>query len=209
MKICIIGATRGIGKALLDVALEAGHEVTVLARNPEKCERADERLQVVKGDVLVPEDVQRCLAGQDAVCSCVGVPITFRPVSLFSQAAKNILAALGSGTEQKYVAVTGIGAGSSRGHGGFLYDRIFQPLFLGTIYRDKDKEEELISASDSRWLIVRPAGLTNGARTGNYRVIEHLEGIVAKRISRYDVADYIIKQLTAPSDFGKAVLLTY
>lgn len=209
MKICIIGATRGIGKALLDTTLRDGHEVTVLARTSAKIVRHDPRLTVIEGDVLVPADVRRCVAGQDAVCSCIGVPITFRPVSLFSQAAKNILAALEPGANQKFVAVTGIGAGSSRGHGGFLYDRIFQPLLLGTIYADKDREEQLIQASSSQWLIVRPAGLTNGPQTGIYRVITQLDGIVARRISRYDVADYIMKQLVTPTDFGRAVLLTY
>jgi len=209
MKICIIGATRGVGQALMDVALGEGHEVRVLARKPGKIERRDPGLTVLQGDVLVPEDVQRCVAGQDAVCSCIGAPITFRPVSLFSKAATNILAALEPDAEQMYVAITGIGAGSSRGHGGFLYDRIFQPLLLGTIYADKDEEERLIQASNSRWLIVRPAGLTNGSRTGKYQTILELDGITARRISRYDVADYISRQLVAPSDFGKAVLLTY
>jgi putative NADH-flavin reductase len=209
MKICIIGATRGIGRALLTEALQENHEVTVLARNPAKIAEPLAGLNVIKGDASVPEDVQRCVLGQDAVCSCIGVPITFRPVDLFSRTARNILAALDANAAQKYVAVTGIGAGESKGHGGFLYDRIFQPLLLKSIYEDKDREERLIKASSANWLIVRPAGLTNGPRTGNYRVIDQLDGVTARRISRSDVADYILAQLATSTDFGKAVLLTY
>ena len=72
------------------------------------------------------------------------------------------------------------------------------PLFLKTIYEDKDREEEIITSSESNWLIVRPAGLTNGPRTGNYRVITDLEGTVAKRISRLDVADFFLRVQLAP-----------
>ena len=65
-------------------------------------------------------------------------------------------------------------AGDSRGHGGFFYDKIFQPLLLGTIYADKDREEELIKGSAADWLIVRPGFLTNGPRTAVYRAITDL-----------------------------------
>ena len=86
------------------------------------------------------------MSGQDAVCTCVGVNPTRKPVELFSRGARNVLAALQDAPATKYVAVTGVGAGDSRGHGGFFYDKIFQPLLLGTIYADKDREEELIKA---------------------------------------------------------------
>ena len=57
---------------------------------------------------------------------------------------------------RRLICVTGIGAGDSKGHGGFLYDRIFNPLLLKTIYEDKDRQESLIKASDVDWVIVRP-----------------------------------------------------
>lgn len=209
MKILVIGATRGIGKVLVECALEEQNEVSVLARNPDKIRTRHENLKVIRGDILDGNSVASALAGQEAVCSCVGVPITFKPVTLFSRGAARVLEALRHNPDQKYIAVTGIGAGDSKGHGGFLYDRIFKPLFLKTIYADKDREESLIKQSDSQWLIVRPAGLTNGPRTGKYRVLHDLEGITARRVSRLDVADYILKQLKNPSDFGKTPLLTY
>ncbi|MBT8353043.1 MAG: NAD(P)H-binding protein, partial [Desulfofustis sp.] len=90
-----------------------------------------------------------------------------------------------------------------------LYDRIFKPLFLRTIYDDKDREEEIIMASTTDWLIVRPAGLTNGPRTGKYKVLNDLEGNVATRISRRDVADFILSEMVKPTQFGKTPLITY
>ena len=67
----------------------------------------------------------------------------------------------------------------------------------------------IIKASDVEWLIVRPGFLTNGPRTGKYRAIENLSGVTAGKISRADVADFILKQLTKPTHFRKTPLLTY
>lgn len=209
MKILIIGATRGIGKSLLEIALEEKCDVTVLARTPEKITISHPLLRVARGDVLEAESIADAASGQEAVCSCIGVPITFKPVNLFSVAARNIAAAVKQNPGQKYIAVTGIGAGDSRGHGGFLYDVIFKPLLLKTIYDDKDREEEIIKSSGVDWMIVRPAGLTNGKRTGKYHILNDLKGVTAKRISRLDVADFILKQLKNPTQFGKTPLLTY
>ena len=209
MKLLIIGASRGVGKALMQEALEENHQVRVLARNPDKIESVDARLDLVQGDVRDLKSVTDAAQDMEIICSCIGVPITFKAVDLFSVAATNLVTVVGQKPTLKLIAVTGIGAGDSKGHGGFLYDRIFKPLFLKTIYEDKDREEEIIAASDIDWLIVRPAGLTNGARTGNYRVITDLEGTVARRISRLDVADFILSQMLRPTQFGQTPLITY
>ena len=209
MKILVIGGSRGIGKALVNCALDDNHQVTVLARNPEKIDLEHPGLAVLPGDILDTDSLRAGVAGQDAVCSCIGVPITFKPVTVFSQGAANVVEVLGESGGIPYVTVTGVGAGETKGHGGFLYDSIFKPLFLKTIYEDKDREEDIIRDSALNWLIVRPAGLTNGERTGSYRVVNQLDGVVAKRISRNDVADFILKQLEQPTEFLKTPLLTY
>jgi putative NADH-flavin reductase len=180
-----------------------------MARHPDKIDLADDALELIRGDVRDLEAVRSAVRDMDVVCSCIGVPITFKPVDLFSVAARNLVQAAEQQPGLKLIAVTGIGAGNSKGHGGFLYDRIFKPLFLRTIYEDKDREEEIITVSSTEWLIVRPAGLTNGPRTGKYRVISDLEGQVATRISRRDVADFILAEMGKPTQFGKTPLITY
>ena len=184
MKIVVIGASRGIGLEVVKQALERGREVTALLRDPAKLTLEHARLPKVRGDVGKPADVRTVLSGQDAVCTCVGVNPTRKPVELFSRGARNVLAALLGAPATKFVAVTGIGAGDSRGHGGFFHDKILQPLLLGTIYADKDREEELIKASIADWLIVRPGFPTNGPRTGVYRAIADLSSVTAGKISR-------------------------
>jgi putative NADH-flavin reductase len=209
LKIAVIGASQGIGNELLKMALDEGHEVTALLRNPAKLNIINSRLKIVKGDVLDPVTVATAVAGNLAVCLCIGIPPTRKPVDVFSRGAEYVLSAIGPGTTSKLIIVTGIGAGESKGHGGFFYDRVINPLLLGTIYADKDRQESIVKASKVEWLIVRPGFLTNGPITGRYRVIEDLSGVRAGKISRADVADFMLKQLATPTHFGKTPLLTY
>jgi putative NADH-flavin reductase len=209
MKIAIIGASQGVGNELLKMALDEGHEVTALLRNPAKLNIRNSRLRIVKGDILDPATVATAVAGNDAVCLCIGIPPTRKPVDVFSRGAECVLTAMGPGTNSKLITVSGIGAGESKGHGGFFYDRVINPLLLRTIYADKDRQESIVKGSKVEWLIVRPGFLTNGPFTGKYRVIENLSGVTAGKISRADVADFMLKQLAAPTHFGKTPLITY
>lgn len=209
MKLTIIGASRGIGRELLKSALSQGHEVTVLARQPEKINESAPNLKVIKGDILDLNSVKESIDSRDAICVCIGIPPTFKPVDVFSKGTQNVLNAIGENSSQRLVVVTGIGAGDSKGHGGFLYDKIVNPLLLKTIYADKDLSESLLKSSKVDWMIVRPGFLTNGPRTGQYRVVNDLTGIKAGKISRTDVADFILRQLQEPTHFSKAPLITY
>ncbi len=209
MKVLLIGATRGIGAQLLQQTLAAGHEVTVLARRPEAVATSHPRLTILRGDILEPHVVDSAMQGQEAVCLTIGVPITFSPVTVFSQGTLYVIAAMQEHQVRRLICVTGIGAGDSKGHGGFLYDCIFKPLLLRTIYLDKDRQEELVRESGLDWVIVRPAGLTNGPRTGSYRALTDLTGITSTRISRADVADFIVRELEERKYTGQTPLLSY
>ena len=208
MNILIIGATRGIGFQLLEQALMAGHKVTVLVREPQKLKKEDAALQVIKGDILDLSAVEQAMAGQEAACCCIGIRPTRKPVTVFSLGTKNVLQAMGKSGVKRLISVTGIGAGNSRGHGGFFYDRIFNPLLLKTIYEDKDREEAAIKASDVDWLKVRPGFLTNGLMRSRYRILTDLTGVKAGKISRADVAHFILEQLASPGYIKQTPLLT-
>jgi putative NADH-flavin reductase len=209
MRIAIIGASRGIGAELLKAAIAAGHEITALVRDPATLNISPPRLKVIKGDILDPSSVATAIAGQEAICICIGIPPTRKPVDVFSRGTQNILDAIGKESNPKLILVTGIGAGESKGHGGFFYDRILNPLLLATNYADKNRAESIVKASNIDWLIVRPGFLTNDPCTGKYRVIDNLSGVTAGKISRADVADFILKQLASPTHFGKTPLLMY
>ena len=208
MNILIVGATRGIGRQLLELALASGHNVTALVRNLQRLATQHERLRIIKGDILDPDSVALAMAGQEAVCCTIGVKAPWPRVTVFSEGTKNLLQAMKKSGVRRLICVTGIGAGDSRGHGGFIYDYLFRPLLARTIYVDKDRQETLIKASDVDWTIVRPGFLTNGPLTKNYRTLTDLTGVTAGRISRADVAHFILNEIESMEYLRQTPLVT-
>ncbi len=147
LDILVVGGSKGIGLETVKMALQRGHNVTAMARRPERMSESHERLVKLKGDILDPGSVSKAVEGKDAVIISIGASPTRKPVTLFSKGTANVLAAMQAKEVTRLIAVTGIGAGDSRNHGGFFYDNILQPLLLDTIYRDKDVAEQLINDS--------------------------------------------------------------
>jgi uncharacterized protein YbjT (DUF2867 family) len=176
-------------------------------RDPSQFPDPRANLRVIRGDILDQSSVEEAVKGQEAVCIVIGIPPTRKPVYVFSQGSRNVLDAMKRSGVGRLVCVTGIGAGDSRGHGGFLYDRIVQPLLLKTNYADKEKQEAIVRASGVAWTVVRPGFLTNGPRTMRYRVITDMTGVRARKISRADVANYLLKEIITGADTGKTIFL--
>lgn len=209
MKLLVVGATRGIGRNLVEQALDRGYAVTALVRDPRRLPMNHERLAMLEGDIRDRQAVNRAVEGQDAVCITIGIGPTRKPVNVFSEGAKNVIDAMAHSTANMLVCVTGIGAGDSKNHGGFFYDKIFNPLLLKTIYEDKDRQEQIVRHSNHDWVIVRPGFLTNGPLTRTYQVLTELKGVTAGKISRADVAHFILNEFKQKHYLCKTPLLTY
>lgn len=207
MKIAIIGATRGIGFAMAEAALADGYEVTALVRPSSHMPISHSHLRIVTGDALDPDAVMKVVERQDVVCDCLGTANVRDQITMFSRCAENLSKALKP--DQLLIAVTGLGAGDSKGHCSFIYDHVMLPLVLRRIYDDKDRQEEIIKKKLARWIIVRPGFLNNGPCTGQYRALTDLEGIHGGRISRADVADFLLKQAKSPQYIGQTPMLIY
>jgi uncharacterized protein YbjT (DUF2867 family) len=108
---------------------------------------------------------------------------------------------------KRLIAVTGLGAGDSRGHGGLLYDAVVFPLLLKRVYDDKDVQEWIIRSSGLDWTIVRPGLLTNRPPTGRYRVLTAPRDWRFGMISRADVADFLVRQVDDRTLIGTTPLL--
>jgi putative NADH-flavin reductase len=207
VKVLIIGATGATGQILMREALAQGHEVTALARNPSALASEDHRLRVLQGNALDVSSVEAAVAGQDAVLSALGTR-SARPTTLFSESTQNVIGAMNKHGVRRLVCITGIGAGDSKGHVGFLYDRIILPFVVKNIYEDKNRQEEAIKQSDLDWVIVRPARLTDEPAKGEYNVF--LGGsYTAKTISRADVAAFMLAQLTDDTYVRELPVISY
>lgn len=207
MKILILGATGSIGRYLVPQALEQGHELTALVRHPGKLQ-SDPRMRIVQGDALDSAAVNRAIAGQDAVIYSLGTRHLGK-TTLFSDSTRILIAAMKQHSVRRLVAITGIGAGDSKGHGWWFYDWIFYPLITKRMYDDKDRQEEIIRASGLDWIIVRPAVFTNGPRRDQLRAESDLRDVTIRFISRADTAAFVLEQLTSDRWLHKTPLVGY
>ncbi len=194
MKVLVVGATGPTGRLIVKQGIELGHAVTAMARNPATA-ALPEAARVVRADVTRPESLMPAVAGQDAVICCIGTKLSRKPTTLLSDGTRNLVGAMRESGVRRLVCVTGIGAGDSKGHGGFFYDRIIQPLLLNEIYKDKTRQEAVVRDSGLDWTLVRPAALTNGGRTALVKAFTHLDGITVGKISRADVAAFVLATL--------------
>lgn len=209
MKILVLGATGGTGRLIVGQAVAKGHEVVALVRS--KAKAADlAGAGLVDGDARDEAALTRAITGCDAVISSLGTAISpFREVTLLSTATRPLLAVMARQNVRRLVCITGMGAGDSRGHGGFLYDRLFQPLLLRKVYEDKDRQEAAIKASALDWVIVRPTILNDEPARGSIRAMTDLTGVRGGKISRADVADFAVQQLTADTWLHRTPLITW
>jgi uncharacterized protein YbjT (DUF2867 family) len=126
---------------------------------------------------------------------------------MFSQSTRILVDAMKIAGVKRLIAVTGLGAGNSCGHGGLLYDAVVFPLLLKRVYDDKDVQEWIIRSFGLDWTILRPGLLTNRPATGQYRVVTSANDRRFGTISRADVADFLVRQTDDRKLIGTTPLL--
>lgn len=194
MKLVVFGSTGRTGRRIVEQAVVQGHQITAFARNPSAINSKHALLSVIQGDALDPEAVERAMRGQDAVFSALGAkPWTREPVLL--EGTKNILAAMEKHGVKRFVCESSFGVADSKREAGWFTNFMIWIIMSG-LFKQKARQEELICQSKVEWIIVRPARLTNGPQRGGYRAGEHLKPGLYGSISRADVAEFMLRQLT-------------
>ena len=148
--------------------------------------------------------------GGNAVVSSLGTPMRpFREATRLSTATGALVGAMSEQNIRRLVCITGLGAGGSRGHAGFVFDQLFLPLMLRKVYEDKDRQEDIIRASKLDWTIVRPTVLNDKPARGSVRALTDLSGVHGGTIARADVADFVVQQVTEDAWLRKAPLIMW
>ena len=210
--VLIIGASKGIGLEAVKRALACGHSVRAMARSASSIILSNENLEKWPGDALKDEDVQAALEGIDTVIQALGIAagpeMILGSVRLFSKSTSMLVPAMEDAGVRRLICVTGFGAGDSRASIGCI-QRIPFRILLERAYDDKDVQEALIRESPLDWVIVRPGVLTNGNRTGRYKVLVDPKSWRNGFISRADVADFLIRQIDYDTYLGKTPVIVY
>ena len=210
MRLAIFGATGRIGGQLLNWAVDAGHDVHVLARSPQAL-RPRDGLTVTGGDVLDPAAVAEVISGADAVLSAVGPRIldNFRKTELLAPAAANIIDGMRKTGARRLIAVSAAAAFVTEDPDKSWIVKQIQSRIFARVFADVRQMERVVRDSDLDWTLVRPARLVSDPGKGEYRVRADFPPPGGGKIARTDVAHFIGTALTSASYIRESPALAY
>jgi putative NADH-flavin reductase len=208
MRIVIFGASGGTGRQLVAQALAAGHEVTAFSRHADTG-AAGARLTVIAGDTTDAGAVDRAVAGRDAVLCALGGRPWRRRERVCSTAMRHIVAAMKRHGVRRVVAISTFGAGNTRP----LVGRVPRTLLFGLILRsevvDKEAMEDLLSATDLDWTVVRVGILGDAPARHVWRAADDDSIRGMGKIARADVAEFMLAQLASDAWLRRRPALMY
>ncbi|MBK4728450.1 SDR family oxidoreductase [Oxynema sp. CENA135] len=209
MKLIIFGATGTVGRQVVEQALTQGHLVTAFARNPHRLEIEHPQLSRVRGDVMEFSVVKQAIQGQDAVVCVLGSGKKLTG-TVRSRGTQQIIRAMEATGVRRLICQSTLGAGDSWGSLNFYWKYIMFGLILRDVFADHEKQEHYVRQSQLDWTIVRPGAFLDGERTGRYRHgFPGTDRSSQLKISRADIADFILKQLADNTYLHQAPSLSY
>lgn len=209
MKLVIFGATGTVGRQVVQQALAQGHTVTAFARNRAKLNLQDSQLSFIQGDVMDSEAVELAISGQDAVICVLGSGKKLTG-TIRSDGTQQIIQAMEKVGVRRLICQSTLGAGDSWGNLDFYWKYIMFGFILRKVFADHERQEALVRNSNLDWTIIRPGAFIDGPCTGKYRhSFPGTDRSITLKISRADVADFILKQLSNQSSLYQTSSLSY
>jgi putative NADH-flavin reductase len=212
MRVTVFGAGGRTGRLLVDRALAHGHQVTAVTRPPAAPDERP-RLCLRQGDLLDPATIGAAIDGSDIVLSTIAPPLhrhLVRSTSLYSHGVRNLIRVMRTQHVDRLVTVSSAGVLDGDPSHPPLYRMVLKPvLFDRALYRDMRVMERAVEDSGLRWVIVRASGLTNGAATGRYRVELGRLPDQGSRLSRADLADFLLDLIEQDTYVGEHPTLAY
>lgn len=203
MRLTILGATGGIGRLLLPLALEQGHEVTAFARAPEKITATGEHLRVLRGNLLQVDEMASAVQGSDAILSAFG-PTTLRRTHLRRDFGRVLVKAMRSTGVTRVIHVT---TAFLFGEGGPIFSVMSKTVFRNVTVDHRESEQE-ITRPDLAWTLLRPPRLLDAKPTGHPRILANHLPKGGFTISRADVAAFMLQEATTPKYVQQVVGLS-
>jgi putative NADH-flavin reductase len=205
----VLGATGRTGRRLVEYALADGHAVRALARDPAALDAlAHPRLAVLAGDARDPYAVEALVVGADAVASALGGGTRTDPGTARSEGARLAAAAMARHGITRFVGVAGGGILDLPGVG-LRQDRPDYPVVFREVSRQHRATWEALRDTTLAWTLACTGDIVPGERTGEYRMLPDLMPDGGRRISVEDLADFLLRELTAPRFPARRVGVAY
>ena len=209
MEILVFGATGSVGRQVVKQAIAQGHTVTAFARTPQKLtDVSHPNLTVFQGDVLDLSTVEQAMPGHDAVICVLGSGKKLSG-NVRSAGTKNIIHAMEQTGTRRLICQSTLGAGDSWSNLNFYWKYLMFSLILRRVFADHQKQEQYVKQSHLDWTIVRPGAFIDGHLTGQYHHGFSAHTKPSLKISRADVADFLLKQLSTDAYLGRTPGVSY
>jgi putative NADH-flavin reductase len=198
-RIAVLGGSGPTGRHFIEKALAEGHEVQLLVRKPEKVDIEHGKLTLIKGSIMDTAAVERVVQGSNAVVTMIG-RAKGSPENFMTQGISNILEAMKKYNVNRIISLTGSGVPAEDDEPKLTDKAIAfaSKKLLGKEVRftlkDARQHAEILKASDAKWTIIRAPMLINSPGKGTLKV-DHIGGNVGYKISRADLADFILNEL--------------
>lgn len=211
MKILVFGASGATGRELVRRGLAAGHQISAFVRNPSSFTEAP-GLRVIQGDVFDPEQVAAAIQGQDAIFTALGAR-TLGPNDLLPKASANIIAGMKRHGLRRLIVLGASGASGDAGKYSSGLQRLVLRVLKHTLLKypfiNSAIQQQQVEASGLDYTIVLPPRLTNGPAVGKYRMLPDGLPRGGATLSRADLAEFMLKQLSDPTWIRKTPYVAY
>jgi putative NADH-flavin reductase len=207
VKLTIFGASGATGTCLVRQALDAGHEVAAVVRDPARLAvPAQERLRVTTADVLDPASISPAVADSDAVITAIG-PRGTGPSTLRQDSTRSIMQAMSTAGPRRLLFVSG-SIVTDRGDSPYLRYLIkpaVRRTFLRHVTADFLAAEAEIHASDLDWTIFRPPSLSAKPATGAWRTATDRNLPRCFTVTQADLAACMLGTLDGPATIHRHI----
>ncbi|XP_029999247.1 flavin reductase (NADPH)-like [Sphaeramia orbicularis] len=217
MKIAVLGATGQTGQYLVNQALQQGHSVTAIVRNPAKLTVHHDNLKVVEADIFTADTLKSHFKGQDVIMSCLGFPVSFfSGVTGYTQSMNSIVCAMREARVNRVITMTSWYTEPNSGtRSSYLIRFMLLPMIRSVLNNMFQMEEFLQKTEDINWTVVRPPGLKNMSATAQeflthegYFVPDNGGNPAGSSVARGDVARFMLSLLNSNAWVKKGVAMT-
>jgi len=207
-RILVFGATGGTGQELVKQALAKSYEVTAFVRSPQKLKISNSNLTIIKGDVLNYTQVLNAIENHDIIFCNLGMPASDKS-TLRKNGTTNIVNAMEAKGKTRFICQTSLGFGDSKYLLPWHMKYFIVPLILKSAFADHQLQETVIEKSSLDWTIVRPGNMTNGKKTEKYKHGFGINEKIKLKISRSDVAHFMLNQINNNNYLHQKIGLSY